>query len=406
MSSGADNTMDTNLTNQTNLTAEQERSRASAAPWTAQYGWDYDMVDDGPSYLNRGWSPLDPLPPQGPAPDVTLPNVVKYDYGGGLSSRDHYTRLVKSCVSPRRVLFCPKLGHIYVPYGTRFPVQPNTAMWAPTSSLNSHPLQWSLLKSIQTGERPISLWNAAQVYAASGLRATTGDPSNNDIHRIIDERLECYLVPMDDTYYSYWTGDADNFNIYVKNEGVYHYSNITDKMDTLKFLELSSEYQGDLYRISDNAHAYSSSGHLPESIEPIEPIGPIGPVQGGEDQSSDQSSYDDSYDESSEEYADTPDIRSESGREKRLRVDQIKLPQIQLPLPPPQEKLREDPHDGRWYTKDEFYEYYHTDRIWEMQHPQDVHVRREMYDIVEYAQTTGLSDAKTRLLLQYIMRTY
>ena len=381
MSSGSDNTMDTK---NTNLTAEQERSRASAAPWTTQYGWDYDMVDDGPSYLNRGWSPLDPLAPLapldplaplGPDPDVTLPNVVKYDYGDELSFREHYTRLVKEC-DGRQVLFCPKLGHIY--------------LWRGPGDEQ----RWSNLKSIQMDERlgrPISLWNAVKSGECQGRpisRWNAVSRDDHDICRIVKERLECYLVPMDDTHYSYWAGDADNFDIYVKNAGVYHYSNITDKMDTLKFHELSSEYQGDLYRISDNAHVYSSSGHLPEST-----------VQGGEDQSSDESSEE-------EEYMDTPDIRSESGREKRLRVDHnASGPQINQ-LPQPQEKMREDPHDGLWYTKDEFYEYYHTDRIWEMQHPQDVHVRREMYDIVEYAQTTGLSDAKTRLLLQYIMRTY
>jgi hypothetical protein len=469
-----------NHKNHKNLTAEAPEE-SDVNPWSAytEYPSDYDMVDDGPSYLNQGWAPVSPVDQQqeqdlpstnlpmsqqekeqdkqSPSQDepppaifmptgVTLSNVVKYDHGNPPLSRDHFARLYgKLCHG--QCLFCPKLGHLYT-------------FCLPKSSPNSDVGQWSRriwnLKSIQMCEHkahPVSLWNKVS------------DGRDNDIQQILRERMECYLVPMNDIYYSYWPGDQGNYDIYVKNEGVFHYSNITDKMDTLEFHEVSPEYQGNLYRLKDN-----SAIKLPQRVNPpsegaseeasrekllaarreiysrrreicarkggtnvwksviaarekaeLKAGWEICTRKGGthvckkarkkaemeahtgeDDPASDSDASCISLTSDEEETADTPSVRSESGREGHLLNKNVSFTGHFSN----DEKMRPDPHDGRWYTKDEFYDYYHTDRIWEMQHPYDVHLRNVVYETVEYAQTMGLSDTKTRLLLHSVMRTY
>ena len=68
------------------------------------------------------------------------------------------------------------------------------------------------------------------------------------------------------------------------------------------------------------------------------------------------------------------------------------------------ERMRQDDTDGEWYTKDQFYEYYGSDRIWEAMHPEK-QMKRSMIERV--FQTYGhLSRAKLELFLDEVLDTY
>lgn len=69
------------------------------------------------------------------------------------------------------------------------------------------------------------------------------------------------------------------------------------------------------------------------------------------------------------------------------------------------DRYRWDETDGNWYTKEEFYEYYGTDTIWDAMHPLEHLRRRTLYWIFSYYGET-LSYKKLRLLVDEIIDTY
>jgi len=322
---------------------------------------DYDMVEEGPPYLNHGWAHLaEKLSP--PIKSSLKPeNILEFDF-----CRHHYSmtdniRSLQIRVSQfGDVLLCPKLNGVYT-------------WWRPSTSPGDGLGGWSKLKHIEGKDcKQVSLWGRAAAYESVGsLR------NHRDISEIAEHQMECYLIPMDDVVYSYWDDDGLNFNIYVKHEGTYYYYTMSN--DVTEFHQMASAH-GKLYHLKDNSIALLGEAEM--SPPPIE-LHPEQPEQP----------------EANDPLTNTPSVRSESGREEAVRKNVSFIESRMV-------KLRQDPYDGQWYTKDEFYEYYHSDRIWEMQHPLDIHLRNEIREIIEYAQTKDLSDSKTRLLLQSIMRTY
>lgn len=68
------------------------------------------------------------------------------------------------------------------------------------------------------------------------------------------------------------------------------------------------------------------------------------------------------------------------------------------------ERYRMDDSDGMWYTKEEFYEYYGSDTIWEAMHPHNRMVRQSIYGIYNYF--GHLSVTKLTILVSEIKDTY
>ena len=71
----------------------------------------------------------------------------------------------------------------------------------------------------------------------------------------------------------------------------------------------------------------------------------------------------------------------------------------------PDTRYRMDESDGNWYTKDEFYEYYGSDQIWDAMHPHNQFVRHQMYWTF-YNYGNLLSQKKLKLLLKELKMTY
>ena len=71
----------------------------------------------------------------------------------------------------------------------------------------------------------------------------------------------------------------------------------------------------------------------------------------------------------------------------------------------PDTRYRMDESDGNWYTKDEFYEYYGSDQIWDAMHPHNQFVRHQMYWTF-YNYGNFLSQKKLKLLLKELKMTY
>ena len=69
------------------------------------------------------------------------------------------------------------------------------------------------------------------------------------------------------------------------------------------------------------------------------------------------------------------------------------------------DRYRWDETDGNWYTKEEFYEYYGTDSVWDAMHPLEQLRRRTLYWIFSYYGET-LPYKRLRLLVDEIMDTY
>jgi len=67
-------------------------------------------------------------------------------------------------------------------------------------------------------------------------------------------------------------------------------------------------------------------------------------------------------------------------------------------------RYRVDDSDGMWYTKEEFYEYYGSDTIWDAMHPHNRMVRQSIYGIYNYF--GHLSSSNLALLVSEIKDTY
>jgi len=67
-------------------------------------------------------------------------------------------------------------------------------------------------------------------------------------------------------------------------------------------------------------------------------------------------------------------------------------------------RMRQDESDGGWYTKDQFFEYYGSDRIWDAMHPEK-QLRRWTIESI-FHNYGHLSKAKLELFLDEVLNTY
>jgi hypothetical protein len=68
------------------------------------------------------------------------------------------------------------------------------------------------------------------------------------------------------------------------------------------------------------------------------------------------------------------------------------------------ERMRQDDTDGEWYTKDQFFEYYGSDRIWDAMHPEK-QMKRCMIERI-FKSYGHLSKVKLELFLDEMLDTY
>ena len=160
---------------------------------------------------------------------MILPNVQKYEF---LEIPTDNFRALHIAVVNGNILLCPKLGSIYT-------------WWLPKTSPQNGFGGWSKLKHIDTPNK-VSLWDK---------------DAQQHITEIVDNHLNCYLVPMKDISYSCREADGVNFNIYIKANGVFYSTNVVDKADGLTVVSISKDYKGTLYSLEDNSVVY-------ENLEP------------------------------------------------------------------------------------------------------------------------------------------
>ena len=160
---------------------------------------------------------------------MILPNVQKYEF---LENNNDNYRALHIAVVKENVLLCPKLGGIYT-------------WWTPKTSPNNETGGWSKLKHIDTPNK-LSLWDKKS------------SDMENHITEIVDNHLDCYLVPMKDVSYSCYETDGVNFNIYVKHDGIFYSTDVIDKKDTLTVVSISKDYCGTLYAFEDNSVVYQN----------------------------------------------------------------------------------------------------------------------------------------------------
>lgn len=92
--------------------------------------------------------------------------------------------------------------------------------------------------------------------------------------------------------------------------------------------------------------------------------------------------------------------RSESGRENLCKTvswnDAVLEDEIKEPM-------RQDPEDGLYYTRAQFYDYYGDDFMWEYAHPSRTLVNFAIYEAFDYAHTNKMSDQSTALLIDKLL---
>ncbi len=166
---------------------------------------------------------------------MILSNVQKFDF----LPKDAlcFRKLVQEIVDGK-VLLCPKLGSLYT-------------WWLPESSVNNDNLgRWSKLKTIEYNSEgnPSSLWDRQTQFSC-----------HPDIRKIVEERYNCYLVPMKDIVYSLVTpyeGEPNNFRIFINNYDSFYSTNLINKSNELMVVSSPTDYTGTLYSLETNQVVY------------------------------------------------------------------------------------------------------------------------------------------------------
>lgn len=114
--------------------------------------------------------------------------------------------------------------------------------------------------------------------------------------------------------------------------------------------------------------------------------------------------------EASEETWNTPSVRSESDKRENAKVpkkehheDDTKRVNFdseeELRLP-----MRMDPYNLKYYTKEEFNEYYGTNYIWKMMHPKRKYTKDLIWECIEKAKKLNLSDDMVKHILNISLK--
>ena len=148
-----------------------------------------------------------------------------------------YRKLVQAIVDGK-VLLCPKLGSLYT-------------WWLPESSVNNDNLgRWSKLKTIEYNQEgiPTLLWDRQTQMSC-----------HPDIRKMVEERLNIYLVPMSDVVYSLVTpynSEPNNFRIFINNYDQFYSTNLVNKSNELMVVSSPTDYTGTLYSLETNQIVY------------------------------------------------------------------------------------------------------------------------------------------------------
>ena len=173
---------------------------------------------------------------------MILPNIQKFVFQEDRPT--NFRNIVQKCTGCENVIFCPKFGTIF-------------AWWIPKTSPNSEEGGWSKLKHIEVVDdnmTNVSLWDKTQAPL--------------DIKEMIDQRYDCYLVPMQDVHYSAIMGDGGNFKVFVEHDFTFYSTNVTDKRENFMVKSvavrrsMNNTYVNTLYRLTDNMIEYHYEGVL------------------------------------------------------------------------------------------------------------------------------------------------
>jgi len=161
--------------------------------------------------------------------NMALTNVSKFVFGE--NERENFRSLVMKVVE----------GNVIVCEENVF------AWWLPRTSPMSEDGAWYKLKTIEFGYPPTSLWT--KLPSPSPYDAESS--SQHDIRKIVTDKVDCYIVPMKDILYHYYSGvDGHNFHMYVKDG-----SDIYDGVD----FEMVGENEQTMYSLMDNSIAMDPS---------------------------------------------------------------------------------------------------------------------------------------------------
>jgi len=167
---------------------------------------------------------------------MILSNVQKFEFSD--NNAINFRNLVSLIVN-EKVLFCPKLGSVY-------------AWWIPETSPNHGSGGWAKLKSVEQHyeKDPVSLWDKQTMYSC-----------HTDIRKIVEERLNCYLVPMDDVMYSLvvpYVSEGNNFRVFINNYDKFYSTNLENRSDQLMVICKPTDYRGTLYSLKTNKVVYEN----------------------------------------------------------------------------------------------------------------------------------------------------
>ena len=167
---------------------------------------------------------------------MILSNVQKFEFAE--SNASNFRNLVSLIVNDK-VLFCPKLGSVY-------------AWWIPETSPNHGSGGWAKLKSVEQHyeKDPVTLWDKQTMYSC-----------HTDIRKIVEERLNCYLVPMDDVMYSLvvpYVSEGNNFRVFINNYDKFYSTNLENRSDELMVICKPTDYHGTLYSLKTNKVVYEN----------------------------------------------------------------------------------------------------------------------------------------------------
>lgn len=283
---------------------------------------------------------------------MILPNIQKFlfeEYGG-----NNLQQLVNHCAGDKQIIFCPQLGNIY-------------SWWIPKSSPDSSEGGWSKMKYIDMkGNNPISIWEHMAIRTS-------------DIKEIIHNQYDCYLVSMNDVFYSLLEGnkvnDTINFDIYIKHGPTFYSTNVTNKPQRLMVKSILKNNNKIIYSLKDNT-IYKKD--LFQTT--LDSWMTVDKDKGWNDMNEmNEEDYEEYYEEWRKDLNNVWYTRREFynfyGTDDAWdNVD-----------PGTYHTMRMDDMDGLWYTKEAFFQYYGTNYIWDKMNPKDMFKRQTLCNVFNWA---------------------
>ena len=79
------------------------------------------------------------------------------------------------------------------------------------------------------------------------------------LRKIVEERFNCYLVPMDDVMYSLvvpYVSEGNNFRVFINNYDKFYSTNLENRSDELMVICKPTDHHGTLYSLKTNKIVY------------------------------------------------------------------------------------------------------------------------------------------------------